>query len=285
VNRGAWAVALAAAVLGVGAGVAWDRLWRRDAIPRTDASAPPLAWQAELSAITDEVAALRDALDEERSLRGAIELELALLRRRIDRDDASRREATIGDEGDPGSPASERSTPDPHAGTGAWFDESALRHQGLVEDRVDRLRERFEALQMAELYLRDEATREGYLNRPRHRTELQELQAAAREELGGADYDWLLYAAGRNNRVLIEDVLADSPATRAGIEPGDLILRYDDVPVLSPPELNRITAQGEPGATVAVDVQRDGNVQRVYVRRGPLGAKVRWVRRAPLAEP
>ena len=39
------------------------------------------------------------------------------------------------------------------------------------------------------------------------------------------------------------------------------------------------------GSSVAVEVQRDGDVQRFYLNRGPLGARIIAVRRAPLEAP
>jgi hypothetical protein len=45
------------------------------------------------------------------------------------------------------------------------------------------------------------------------------------------------------------------------------------------------TASGALGETAAVDVERDGELLRVYVERGPLGARIQPMQRAPAAAP
>jgi S1-C subfamily serine protease len=80
-------------------------------------------------------------------------------------------------------------------------------------------------------------------------------------------------------------VLASSPAAAAGIEPGDVILRYDDVPVFAPYELKEATSDGRAGSTVAVDVWRQGERERVYLPRGPLGVQLLPTRRPPSESP
>jgi hypothetical protein len=252
--------------------------------PRAQA---PAGRAADLAAIAGELDALNAALDEERSRRAALELELAALRQDLADTEAA-------GESDPGAaPADPTEKPSEPAGGPStatprgreWFDAAALRERGIEDRHAEYLRERFEALQMEELYIRDQAAREGWLNQPRHHQEMQRLREEARENLGAEDFDWLLYASGRNNRVMVRDVLESSPANAAGIRSGDLILRYDDVVVLQPTDLTTATTKGEFGSGVAVEIQRGGDVQRLYVSRGPLGARIAAVRRPPLAAP
>lgn len=281
-TRGTIGLFTAAAAVGIIGGVVLDSRLRSGSTARDMETTPPRTDQ--LAAIVREIETLNAALDEERSRRDALELELAIMRQEIDR-------GVAASEVPQTSPAARdelaesAKTMEPETTQKAWFDTDALHERGIDDRHSQFLRERFEALQMEELYLRDQATREGWLNKPRHHLEQRQLLDNARETLGDGDFDWLLYASGRANRVIIHDVLENSPANAAGIEAGDLILRYDDVVVLTPTDLTTATAQGEPGAGVAVEIQRDGDVQRLYLSRGPLGARIAAVRMAPLEAP
>jgi hypothetical protein len=241
-----------------------------------------------------EIAALRAALDDERGLRGALEMEIEMLRQEIVREAPAAAElppapAGAGKPEAEGTMAAREGTLEAKAAAPAhgaparaeWFDEAALVGRGIDERHAAWLHERFEELQMDELYLRDEAAREGWLGRPRYHKRVQDLRGSSREELGDDDYDLLIYASGRNNRVLLSDVLQNSPAAAAGIEPGDLLVRYDDRAVFNTRDLLSATTQGAAGSTVAVDLVRNGEPLRVYVRRGPLGARIQPIRRFP----
>jgi hypothetical protein len=243
-----------------------------------------------LAAIED----LERALDRERGLRGALEIELALLRDSLAPEAGM--PAAPGTPGESGAPGTANTTDATHA-TAAdgerteskpekdWFDERQLIENGFDERHAAWLRERFETLQMDELYLRDQATREGWRHKPRFGRKLRQLQNDARADLGDEDYDQLLYAAGRNNRVVLNDVLASSPAADAGIEAGDLLVRYDGHMIFGVRDLLAGTASGELGTQVAIDVERNGAVLRFFVERGPLGAKIQPTRQAPPVAP
>jgi S1-C subfamily serine protease len=82
----------------------------------------------------------------------------------------------------------------------------------------------------------------------------------------------VLYATGKPNRAVVRDTLSRSAAREAGVEPGDVVWRYDGNLVLHPRDLQRATASGVEGELVPVDVIRGGERVRLYVRRGPLGA-------------
>ena len=236
-----------------------------------------------------EIAALRAALDEERGLRGALELEIEMLRQEIVREASPRLEPPLASAGapEPEAAVAREGAPDaaasPHGAPARdeWFDEAALVAQGVDEHRAARLREHFETLQMDELYLRDDAAREGWLGKPRYHKQVQELRAEFREEIGDDDYDLLLYTSGRNNRVRLSNVLQNSPAAAAGIEPGDILVRYDGQAILDVRDLLSATTQGAAGSTVAVDLVRNGESLRLYVRRGPLGARIQPTRLFP----
>ena len=243
------------------------------------------------AALEAEIAGLRAALDDERGLRGALEMEIEMLRQEIVREASLRAEPPPAPAGarKPEAAEARENAPETAATAHAaparkeWFDEAALVGRGVDEHRAAWLRERFEELQMDELYLRDDAAREGWLGKSRYHKQVQDLRAASREELGDEGYDLLLYASGRDNRVLLSDVLQNSPAAAAGIEPGDILDRYDGRKIFTSPELISATRQGAPGSTVPVDLVRNGEPLRVYVPQGPLGVRIRATRLFPAA--
>jgi hypothetical protein len=238
--------------------------------PATTAAAPPAADGGESERA---IAALRDLLLEEVTARERLEGEVAALRAEL-RDGRSAAQAAAR-----GAAAAATSGASP-----TWFDAEALRDAGLPADEIARLRERFESQELATLYLRDRATREGWLGTPRFAEESRALAERARtlrEELGDERFDWYLYATGQLNRVEIGDLLSTSPAAEAGIERGDLVLRYDGTPVFTPAELRDATAGGRAGERVAIDLERAGERVRVWVPRGPLGVRLGVRRERP----
>jgi hypothetical protein len=133
-----------------------------------------------------------------------------------------------------------------------FFDEDLLLAEGgLDAAEAARLRETFEDLEMERLYLSDQAVREGWLYTPRYRREIQALTAETREALGDEGYDWMLYGASRHNRVLVNDLLSRSPASSAGVEIGDVVLRYDGQSIFTAHELQAATQQGPLGVRLA----------------------------------
>jgi serine protease Do len=67
-------------------------------------------------------------------------------------------------------------------------------------------------------------------------------------------------ALGRTDQAgaLVAEVMADSPAARAGLRAGDLILSVDGEPVSELKDLPRMVADIRPGTRAVVAVQRDG---------------------------
>jgi len=57
---------------------------------------------------------------------------------------------------------------------------------------------------------------------------------------------------------LVDDILKDSPAEKAGIEPGDVILELDDKPVNSSNDLQSLVAQKRAGDKVNLKIWREG---------------------------
>jgi hypothetical protein len=240
----------------------------------------------------DQIVELTQELDRERGLRGALELEIAMLRREIVPSPATptapsaASTATKAADVPPCEEANETTkTADEKPARSEWFDTSMLTDVGMDERRAEWLRERFESLQMEELYLRDQATRERWINKARYPSDLRELREETRAAIGDEDYDSMLYGCGRHNRVLLSSVLPNSPAAAAGVQAGDVLLRYGDRPIYDIRDLLAETAGGEFGESASIDVERDGERLRLYVARGPLGARIQPLRRAPSVGP
>ena len=83
--------------------------------------------------------------------------------------------------------------------------------------------------------------------------QMQRVGEETRGEFGGIG----VLISPRTDRVLIEDVLPDGPAERAGLEPGDVITRVDGAEVAGLP-LEEVVSilRGEPGTQVVVTVSR-----------------------------
>jgi len=67
---------------------------------------------------------------------------------------------------------------------------------------------------------------------------------------------------------VITEVLVDSPAARAGLERGDVILLVGDTPVKSTKGLTRRVRRADPGDEVTLTVLRDGKRQNIKVTLG-----------------
>ena len=240
----------------------------------TDREAPapatsPVDATAELEAARLEVATLREALASERAEREALEAEVERLR--AEAEDSGWSAATGEVDAPPGGAKSD----------GPWFNAQALLQHGVEAAEVDRVRESFDRNEMALLELEDRARREGWIGSPRYRDALRDARDALRAELGDDRFDLLLYASGRHNRVVVEDVLDGSPAQRAGIQRGDEILRYGDQRLFWAWDLKHQTTQGRPGEPVSIDIARGGQAERLWSAYGPLGIRLREESRPP----
>lgn len=162
--------------------------------------------------------------------------------------------------------------------------ERALLAAGIDAARAADIRQRQDDSQLAELYLRDQATREGWLGTPRFAEAMAELEAervAVRDEIGDAAYDRYLAALGHPNRVRVDEVMSASPAAAAGLQSGDIVLRYGAARIFQPDDLVTETRAGMPGELVTVEVLRAGQRLTVSVPRGPLGLRIAGTRGDP----
>jgi len=98
----------------------------------------------------------------------------------------------------------------------------------------------------------------GRVIRGRIGARVQEVTADLARALG------LPRAAG----ALLAEVQQDGPAARAGLRPGDVVLRFDGQEVETHADLVRLTAHARPGDTVAVELLRRGAPLVLQVRIG-----------------
>jgi membrane-associated protease RseP (regulator of RpoE activity) len=68
--------------------------------------------------------------------------------------------------------------------------------------------------------------------------------------------------------VLVKEVVEDSPAEKAGIQVGDVILKYDDKTVTSPRRLSKLVRKTAPGEKVKVEISRDGKAKTLTAEIG-----------------
>lgn len=99
----------------------------------------------------------------------------------------------------------------------------------------------------------------------------------------GLELQPLLKSMPHHQGVLVGGVVKGSPADRAGVEPGDILLKYDGREVLARfdeqlPQINRIILETPVGKTVELAVSRDGQQQVISMtttlRDKPVGDDV-----------
>ncbi|TDE33412.1 PDZ domain-containing protein [Actinomadura sp. 6K520] len=77
--------------------------------------------------------------------------------------------------------------------------------------------------------------------------------------------------SGQRSAVVVVEVMEDSGAAKAGIEPGQLILSVNGTPTPTQTALTTVLANLDPGNTVPVEIQQeDGSKQEVKVTLGEL---------------
>jgi membrane-associated protease RseP (regulator of RpoE activity) len=155
--------------------------------------------------------------------------------------------------------------------------ERALVAAGIDATAAVEIKRRRDGLEMSEIYLRDLAAREGWLDTPRFATEVSEIErqrTSMRDEIGDEAYDRYLAALDHPNRVAVDEVLLESPAAVAGVQAGDVVLRYGETRIFDPGELVSATRGGVSGEAVRVEIIRQGQRLEVEVPRGPLGIRI-----------
>jgi len=174
--------------------------------------------------------------------------------------------------------------PGPRSPSNRLLGQAALLDAGFDAQEAARIQGRLDQMALEQLYLKDRATREGWVNTSRFRRERSRLQGsvdAMRDELGEDAFDRLLFAIGRHNRVVARDVMQGSPAEQSGLAAGDVILGFDGRRVFSAAELQAATTQGDTESLTLVEVTRDGQRLYLYIPRGPLGVRLGALRIRP----
>lgn len=77
--------------------------------------------------------------------------------------------------------------------------------------------------------------------------------------------------------VLVSGVSAGSPAEKAGVVPGDVIIAVNGKEVLSSGELVTLIQAARPGASVVLELNRSGQAERISVVLGDMPAKASTV--------
>ena len=145
---------------------------------------------------------------------------------------------------------------------------------GFDPDQTAQLKKRVSEIEMERLYLRHRARREGWLRTPEYYEAVKELRQGMNEELGDDAYDRFLFASERPNRLLVKSVMESSPAEQTGLQPGDIIFRYDGSRIFSSRDFRDATTRGEMGETVPMEIRRGGEILEVQLPRGPLGVRL-----------
>jgi serine protease Do len=76
------------------------------------------------------------------------------------------------------------------------------------------------------------------------------------------------FGAKDTKGVLISDVIADSPAAKSGLKPGDILLEFDGKKMESPADLQRAVGLASPGTDAKAKVWRDQGEKTVEVKIG-----------------
>ncbi|MEN8206938.1 MAG: PDZ domain-containing protein [Pseudomonadota bacterium] len=161
----------------------------------------------------------------------------------------------------------------------------ALIATGIPTEQAALIQSRLDEYDLKQLYLKDRASREGWLNTARYRKEQRQAQYAYRElrsEIGDDAYDRMLYALGQANRVVARDIMQNSSAEQYGLQANDRVYEYDGQRVFTGKELNDLVTQGgDAGALVLVRVQRGDQQLDFYLPRGPIGIRLASSRELP----
>jgi predicted metalloprotease with PDZ domain len=110
---------------------------------------------------------------------------------------------------------------------------------------------------------------------------LHEVDSELAREIGSDNYDRLLYAAGRHNRLRVSAVAEWGAAAEAGLKSGDLVLSYDGVRIFGESDLYAVVDGAARGLLVPIVYQREGQVMQGQIRAGRLGVGVEPVRAKP----
>lgn len=71
-----------------------------------------------------------------------------------------------------------------------------------------------------------------------------------------------------SENIVIKGVLTNSPAHKAGLKKGDILMKYNNIPVVNPNQLGELIKKTKPGSMVAINFTRDNTPLSTLVRLG-----------------
>jgi hypothetical protein len=225
---------------------------------------------------SETLAALQQQLQQAQLAREQLAVQLEMLQLRLE-------ELETGYAGSAGALAEDREPP-PEPEVKPKTSVQALVEAGIDPEQAAWIQGRLDEIDLQQLYLRDRASREGWLNQPRYHKERRKYQNAVtdlRGDIGDDAYDRILYTLGRANRVVIRDTMLNSPAEQYGLLAGDRIIEYDGRRVFTGSELNTLVTSGDAATQTLIRVERDGKYHDIYLPRGPLGIRMSTARVLP----
>jgi len=104
----------------------------------------------------------------------------------------------------------------------------------------------------------DQLVKEGKVHRGLLGVNIQDLNQALAKSFGRAD----------TNGALVSEVVPGSPAEKAGIKAGDIVLSFNGRPVTGAGQLKNLVGLEKPGSTVKLTIYRDHNTQEIATTVG-----------------
>jgi hypothetical protein len=156
--------------------------------------------------------------------------------------------------------------------------EELLGDVGFSAGAARDLKQRSDRFQQARRYLRDESEREVQAAR-------LELARTQKKEIGEEAYGYMLWSADIPNRIVVDEVLPESNASRLGLQSGDVVVRYGGERVFEREELRFLVLEPSDRTLVDLEILRDGKPVELAAPPGLLGVSVRSTFDPPREEP
>lgn len=151
---------------------------------------------------------------------------------------------------------------------------SSLMDAGFLEADARALMTELDAIQLERLQLVYEVNRDnGSADTSALSQAMQALPSERRliEERFGADaYDQFLYASERPNRLVVRDVLRNSPAAAIGLQPGDQLISAANRRIYTPGDLMQAASTVQDGQMPLL-IRRGETLIETAIPAGPLG--------------